>query len=550
MQKSRFATTRSFLSEKLFGRTLGGSSVQFLFADHTLDIDRRELHRGSEAIPVEPQVLDLLICLVQNRNRVVTKDDLIASVWRGRIVSEATLTSRIYAARKAVGDSGQDQKLIRTISRKGLRFVGDVRTQGCDQSVAATALLPSDGGREPVHAALPLPERPAIAVLPFDNMCGDPAQEYFSDGISEDIITALSKLRWFFVIARNSSFTYKGKAVHIKQVAEELGVTYVLEGSVRRLGERVRITAQLNDVTTGGHIWAERYDRDLADVFAVQDEITEAIVAAIEPQIYAAENFHARRKPPEHLDAWDLVMRALSHHWRVTRQDNIAAQELLERAIAIDPNYGQALGLLATSHIFGVHMGWSDKTMAPVAERAALAAIRADGEDPWAHHALGCTYLFGRRFDDALAEFESALRLNPNFSLAQCYHCVTLAYSGRWQEAEEAVHRALRFSPRDPLSALYYGAASYAQFVGRNYDKAIELARTSIRLRGDFTGAHRVLVAAAGMAGQAEIAAAALQELRRVQPDICRAWIADRMPIKLEADREHYLEGFRRAGLD
>ena len=551
MRKSRFATTRSFLSEQWFGETLGGGSVQFLFADHRLDTDRRELHRGAEAIPVEPQVLDLLICLVQNRNRVVTKDDLIASVWRGRIVSEATLTSRIYAARKAVGDSGQDQKLIRTIARKGLRFVGDVQTQsGCDQSVAATDLQPSNESRKPAYAVLPLPERPTIAVLPFDNMCGDPAQEYFSDGISEDIITALSKLRWFFVIARNSSFTYKGKAVHIKQVAEELGVTYVLEGSVRRLGERVRITAQLNDVATGGHIWAERYDRDLADVFAVQDEITEAIVAAIEPQIYAAENFRARRKPPESLDAWDLVMRALSHYWRVTRQDNVAAQELLERAIAIDPNYGQALGLLATSHIFGVHMGWSDKTMAPVAERAALAAIRADGEDPWAHHALGCTHLFARRFDDSLAEFGSALRLNPNFSLAQCYYCVTLAYSGRWQEAEEAVHRALRFSPRDPLSALYYGAASYAQFVGRNYDKAMQLARTSIRLRGDFTGAHRVLVAAAGMTDQAEVAAAALQELRRAQPDISLAWITDRMPIKLDADREHYLEGFRRAGLE
>ena len=515
-----------------------------------LDTDRRELHRGSEAISVEPQVLDLLICLVQNRNRVVTKDDLIASVWRGRIVSDATLTSRIYAARKAVGDSGQGQRLIRTIARKGLRFVGDVRTRGCDQSVVATDLLPSNESREPEHAALPLPERPVIAVLPFDNMCGDPAQEYFSDGISEDIITALSKLRWFFVIARNSSFTYKGKAVHIKQVAEELGVTYVLEGSVRKLGERVRITAQLNDVVTGGHIWAERYDRDLADVFAVQDEITEAIVAAIEPQIYAAENFRARRKPPEHLDAWDLVMRALSHYWRVTRQDNAVAQELLERAIAIDPNYGQALGLLATSHIFGVHMGWSDKTMAPVAERAALAAIRADSEDPWAHHALGCTHLFGRRFDDSLAEFEAALRLNPNFSLAQCYYCVTLAYSGRWQEAEEAVHRALRFSPRDPLSALYYGAASYAQFVGRNYDKAMQLARTSIRLRGDFTGAHRVLVAAAGMAGEAGVAAAALQELRLAQPDVSLAWIADRLPLKLDGDREHYLEGFRRAGLD
>jgi TolB-like protein/cytochrome c-type biogenesis protein CcmH/NrfG len=397
---------------------------------------------------------------------------------------------------------------------------------------------------------LPLPERPAVAVLPFDNMCGDPSQEYFSDGISEDIITALSKLRWFFVIARNSSFTYKGKPVNIKQVASELGVNYVLEGSVRRLGERVRITAQLNDALTGNHIWAERYDRELADVFAVQDEITEAIVAAVEPQIYAAENFRARRKAPDRLDAWDLVMRALSHFWRVTRHDNAVAQLLLEKAIAVDENYGHALGLLATSHIFGVHMGWENKSIAPVAERAALAATRADAEEPWAHHALGCIHLFARRFDDSLAQFETALRLNPNFSLAQCYYCVALAYSGRSLEAEDVARGALRFCPRDPLSALYYGAASYAQFTGRNYEKAIQLAREAIRLRADFTGAHRVLTAAAAMAGQTDTAAAALRDLRRAQPDVSIAWIANQMPIKLEADLEHYLEGFRRAGLE
>ena len=295
---------------------------------------------------------------------------------------------------------------------------------------------------------LPLPDRPAIAVLPFTNMTGDPAQEYFSDGISEDIITALSKLRWFFVIARNSSFIYKGKAVHMKQVAEELGVGYVVEGSVRKGGDRVRITAQLNEVATGSHIWAERYDRDLADVFAVQDEITEAIVAAIEPQLYAAENFRARRKPPDSMDAWDLVMRALSHYWRVTRQDNVVAQALLEKATAIDPNYGQALGVLATSHTFSAHMGWEDMaTAAPIAERAALAAILADSEDPWAHYALGCVYLFARRFDDSLAEFELALRLNPNFSLAQGYYGLTLAYCGRWEEAESAAQRALLLKP-------------------------------------------------------------------------------------------------------
>ena len=244
-------------------------------------------------------------------------------------------------------------------------------------------------------------------------------------------------------------------------------------------------------------------------------------------------------------------MRALSHYWRVTRQDNVVAQALLEKAIAIDPNYGQALGVLATSHTFSAHMGWADMaTTVPIAERAALAAIRSDSEDPWAHHALGCVYLFTRRFEDSLAEFELALRLNPNFSLAQGYYGLALSYCGRWKEADEAAHRALRLSPRDPYSAVYFGIAAYAQFIGRNYDEAIRLSREGIRQRGDFVGAHRVLTAAAGMTGQLDVAKAALQELRRVQPNISLAWITNQMPIKQDADREHYLEGFRRAGLD
>jgi TolB-like protein len=520
--------------------------VEFLFSGHRLDTDRRELLRGSEAIAIEPQVFDLLVHLVENRDRVVSKDDLTATVWGGRIVSDSTLASRINAARKAVGDSGKEQKLIRTIARKGFRFVGEVHPA----DTGATQTGAADHDPEPARPALPLPDRPAIAVLPFTNMTGDPAQEYFSDGISEDIITALSKLRWFFVIARNSSFTYKAKAVHLKQIAEELGVGYVVEGSVRKVAERVRITAQLSDVATGSHIWAERYDRDLADVFAVQDEITEAIVAAVEPQLYAAENFRARRKPPDSMDAWDLLMRALSHYWRVTRQDNVVAQALLEKATAIDPYYGQAFGLLATSHTFGAHMGWEDiATVAPIAERAAAAAILADSDDPWAHLALGGVYLFARRFDDSLAEFESAVQLNPNFSMAQAYYALTLAYCGRWREAAPTAQRALRLSPRDPLAAVYCGIASYAQFVGRNYDEAMRLAREGIRLRGDFVGAHRVLTAAAGMARQTGVAQAALKELRRVQPNISLDWITRQMPIRQDAEREHYLEGFRRAGL-
>jgi tetratricopeptide (TPR) repeat protein len=285
-------------------------------------------------------------------------------------------------------------------------------------------------------------------------------------------------------------------------------------------------------------------------VFAVQDEITQAVVAAIEPQLYAAENYRAQRKPPDSMDAWDLVMRALSHYWRVTRQDNVVAQALLEKAINIDPNYAQALGLLAASHTFSAHMGWETMSKAvPVAERAALAAIHADSEDPWSHYALASVYLFNRRFDDSLAEFELALRLNPSFSPARGYYGVVLAYCGRWEDGDRAARHALRLSPRDPFAAIYNGVAAYSQFVGRNYKEAIQLSREAVRLRSDFVGAHRVLTAAAGAGGFIDIASAALKELRRVQPNISLEWIASEMPFEHDENRECYLNGFRRAGL-
>jgi tetratricopeptide (TPR) repeat protein len=336
----------------------------------------------------------------------------------------------------------------------------------------------------------------------------------------------------------------------MKQVAAELGVRYVVEGSVRRSGDRVRITAQLNDTATGSHVWAEHYDRDLVDVFAVQDEITNAIVAAIEPQIYVAENFRARRKPPASMDAWDLSMRALSHYWRITREDHVTAQALLEKAIAIDPNYGQAQALLAASHMFGAHLGWAEHAKAvPIAERAAVAAVQLDREDAWAHTALGSVYFSTRRLDDALSEFETALRLNPNFCLAQGYYALALSYAGHHEDSYEAAQRAIRLSPRDPALAIYYAIAGYARFLSRRYDEAITLAREAIRHRGDLTGAYRVLVVSASMSGDAATAEIALAELRRVQPSMSLAWAATQLPWRNEADREHFLEGCRRAGM-
>jgi len=518
--------------------------VQFLFADHTLDTDTRELRRDGTAISVQPQVFDLLIYLVQNRERVVSKEDILAALWGGRTVADSTLATHINAARKAVGDSGEEQRLIRTVARKGVRFIGEVRLPGSEA-------VPAAGSAAAPRMAPPSPGRPAIAVLPFVNMSGEARQEYFSDGISEDIITALSKLRWFLVIARNTTFTYKGKAVHVKEIAEELGVGYVVEGSVRKDGGRVRITVQLIDATTGSHIWADRYDRELADVFAVQDEIADAIVAAIEPQLYAAENVRAQRKPPDNLDAWDLVMRALWHFWRMTREDNLLAQGLLEQAIAIDQDYAQAHAVLAVSHIFGVQMGWQDSAAVMAsAERAALAAVRIDNEDPWAH--LGLAFVNARlgRIAASLDAFETALRLNPNFSLAHGCRGLVLTWGGQWREGAEAAHRALRLSPRGPFAAIFYGIAAYAAYVGRDYAEAIALSRKGIRQRSDFVAGWRVMTAAAGMAGETDIAAEALQGFRRTLPDVTLALAAIQLPVRDEDERTHFLEGLRRAGLE
>ena len=257
--------------------------MRFLFGDQLLDTARRELSRGGEQIALEPQVFDLLVYLLQNRERVVSKDDLLESVWGGRIVSEATLDSRIAAARRVVGDCGAAQTLIRTFARKGVRFVGEVREEGKPAAPAPEIAV------EPGRPELALPDKPSIAVLPFANLSGDPEQEYFVDGMVEEIIIALSRIRWMFVIARNSSFTYKGRTVDVKQVGRELGVRYVLEGSVRKSANRVRITGQLIDAATGVHLSAERFDGDLEDICDLQDKITASVVGAIAPKLEQAE---------------------------------------------------------------------------------------------------------------------------------------------------------------------------------------------------------------------------------------------------------------------
>jgi adenylate cyclase len=391
--------------------------------------------------------------------------------------------------------------------------------------------------------------RPSIAVLPFANMSGDPEQEYFADGISEEIITGLSRLRWLFVIARNSSFTYKGKAVDVKRVARELGVRYVLEGSVRKGGNRVRITAQLIDAATGNHIWADRYDGELTDVFALQDEITRKAVAAIEPSLLKAEGLRSQHRPPEDLDPWDMVMRANSQFWRLTKSDSDTAIAILRKTVEHYPEYAPAHSMLAYVLLISRQVGWI--SMEPeVNEPAAIAAhaVELDDGDPWAHLALGYVAVTRRRTDAAVDEFQRALDLNPNFAAVHGFLGLALSLDGRSDQAIEHLEQAMRMSPHDPQNALFNVALAAAHYQAGRYNEAIVCGRKAMQQRFGLTNGHRIYIASLAQAGQIDEARAALAKLQELQPEHSIAWIERNIPFT-PMPMAKFLEGMRKAGL-
>lgn len=310
---------------------------------YQLDTERRELRCGSALVSLEPQVFDVLAFLMQHHERVVTKDDLIAAVWENRTVSDSTLSSRIAAARQAIGDTGEAQAMIRTIARKGFRFVGDIQIADTIDQHSATA--PSDTKSSSLNA------KPSIAVLPFINLSGDLEQEYFADGVTEDLITALSHFRWLFVIARSSSFTFKGRHSDVKDIGQKLGVRYLLEGSVRRAAARIRITSQLIDTSTGTHIWADRYDGAIEDIFELQDQLTASVVGAIGPKLEQAEIDRAKRKAPGNLDAYDYYLRGVANTVPYTKEGYEEALSQFYRVIEIDPAFAPAYGMASWCYV-------------------------------------------------------------------------------------------------------------------------------------------------------------------------------------------------------
>jgi adenylate cyclase len=522
--------------------------LRYLFEEYSLDTDRRELSRIADLVRLTPQVFDLLVYLLRNRKRVVSKDDLVAAVWGGRVVSDSALTTRINGVRAAVGDTGKAQRLVKTLPRKGFRFVGSVR----EEHKAAEALVAgvaADASRPTLIA----PDRPSVAVLPFSCLQDGPGQDYFSDGITEDIITELSRFSELFVIARNSSFRYRDK-VDIRRVGRELGVRYVLEGSIRKQGGRVRITAQLIDAVTATHCWAERYDRGLEDIFAIQDEVARTIATVLVAHVNQAEAERARSKPPTSWRAYDYYVRGagiLASYWSSVKVvDLYESRRLVEEALSIDPDFARAYSTLSTTYLIAwinrLDGGHLEPATLERAHRLANRAIQLDPNLPHAHASLGAVLAYQRQHDAAVEEFEKALALNPNFTDWRA--AIALVYAGEPARAIDVLERHMRLDPfYAPLAPHWLGLA---YFTLRQYAQALAPLRECALRAPNYGPVHAWLAATYARLGQMDHAAAETARVLQLDPDYSVGRAArSTIAFKFQKDGEHCFDAMRKAGL-
>jgi len=520
--------------------------TRYCFSEFELDTNRLEFRANGDLRALEPQVFDVLRHLAENADRLVSREELIDVVWGGRIVSDATVSARINAVRRAVGDSGQTQALIKTIPRRGFRFVGEVSVDE------------SDGNSEPAQVARtaeqtiqPPTDTPSIAVLPFSNMSDDLDQEYFSDGITEDIITALSRLRWLMVIARNSTFTYKGRAVDVKQVGREMGVRYVLEGSVRKAGKRIRVTAEIADAGTGNQIWAERYDRELVDVFDLQDELTEAICAHINVELASTERTQAHKKLTTDLDAWDLYQRGMWHYYKMSKDDMVEARRLLQLANDRASEFANAYAGLALVGFSETMFGYAqdNSTTLEFGLRNAEKALALDDRDGFGHYALGriCTVLGDR--DRALTALRKSIDLNPSSAVNFFGLGFALYWFGHAEEASSILTRAIRLSPQDPQLWLFHYVRCFAFSVQDEFDLAITDAIATKQFGSDEFLPYLAEATAYSLSGRIDEARTAYERANRLNPKLSTTYFKQLINNQYPPYVEKTLDALRKAGM-
>jgi TolB-like protein len=495
-------------------------AATYTFGPFRLDVAAGILFRDTEPVALGQRAVVLLHVLVEGAGTPISKERMIERAWPGLAIEHSNLTVQIAALRRVFAEEPGGDSWIETLPRRGYRYVGPVVAREDHREAAALDAQPAP--------ALALPDNPSLAVLPFTNMSGDPEQDYFADGMVEDIITGLSRIKWLFVVARNSSFTYKDQSVSVSRIGRELGVRYVLEGSVRKVGRQVRITAQLVVAETGVHIWAERYDRPLDDIFALQDEITLNVVGAIQPSLREAEIERVKRKRPESLDAYDLTLRAIPHVFVAMPAEAAKAMPFLERALTIEGDYATVHGLLAwCNEIFFVRRGYN-KENRDAAIRHARAAL-AFGRDDATALALGgfVISIIEHDRDTALEAFEQALAVSPSSSLALFFGANASAYAGEAEPAIDWAERALRLSPFDRLNYVAYQALALGHFLRGRYDEAAHDARRAIHSNPSLSVSHSLLAAILAKLGRSEEAKAMAPQVLALDPSFSAARFCD-----------------------
>jgi TolB-like protein len=524
-------------------------AVRFLFENYSFDSDRRELRRGAEIVPITPQVFDLLDYLIRNRERVVSKDDLISAVWNGRIVSDAALTTRLNAARTAIGDNGEKQRLIKTLPRKGFRFIGAVE----EAQRPAVEPVGSAADSSDSTPSLLSPPRLSIVVLPFTNLSGDPEQGYFVDGVTESLTTDLSRINGAFVIARNTAFTFKGKPIDVKKLGRELNVRYVLEGSMQRGGNRLRVNVQLVDAESGNHLWAERFDKPVADLLDMQDEIVSRLANALNTQLIEAE---ARRAEPSlHPNSMDLYFQGQAWANRGPTPEYMAqAHSFFERALILDPENIEALvGIAAVDAVRAAsHMVDDRGSRFAAAEAILTKALSIAPQHARAHLWLGNVRLFTNRAAQGISECERALALNRNLAEAHSSIGIAKVLVGRSSETEAHVQEALRLSPRDDSVYRWLYIIGGAKLQLGADAEAVAWIRRSLEVNRNYPVAHFHLAAALAFLGRLSEARAAAKDGLALDPYFTRRrFLANPMsdnPTFLAAEKR-ISKGMRMAGV-